>query len=70
VEGPSARLANNSNDYERLKNYIDGKREDSESFQVRDVINPATVEMIATAPLSTPGEVEKIVTAAQEEGYP
>ncbi len=64
------KLVDNSKHYGRLKNYINGKWEDSESSQVRDVINPATGEMIATGPFSTPEEAEKTVTAAQEEGYP
>ncbi|MEW6003635.1 MAG: aldehyde dehydrogenase family protein, partial [Nitrospirota bacterium] len=55
-----------SEHYGRLKNYINGKWIDSESKQIRDIINPATNEVIAHVPLSTPDEVDKAISAAKE----
>ena len=40
-----------SKDYGRLKNYINGEWVDSESKETRDVINPATNELIAQCSL-------------------
>ncbi len=37
----------------RLKNFIDGESVDPADGQTEDVINPATGEAIAEAPLST-----------------
>ncbi len=53
-------------DYGILKNYIDGEWIDSESEKLQDVVNPATGEVIARVPLSTPAEVESAITAARE----
>ncbi len=53
-------------EYGILKNYIDGEWVESESEKLQDVINPATGEVIAKVPLSTPAEVERAITAAQE----
>ena len=55
-----------SKDYGRLKNYINGEWVDSESKETRDVINPATNELIARVPLSTSSEVDKAIEAARE----
>ena len=52
--------------YGRLKNFIDGEWVDSQSTQTRDVVNPATGDVIAQVPLSTRDEVESCIKAAQE----
>jgi malonate-semialdehyde dehydrogenase (acetylating) / methylmalonate-semialdehyde dehydrogenase len=52
--------------YGRLKNYINGEWVDSESKKTRDVLNPATNEILAQVPLSTSGEVQKAIKAAKE----
>jgi len=55
-----------SKQYGRLKNYINGEWVDSESKQTRDVVNPATNELIAQVPLSTDSEVDEAIAAANE----
>jgi malonate-semialdehyde dehydrogenase (acetylating)/methylmalonate-semialdehyde dehydrogenase len=52
--------------YGKLKNYINGEWVESESAQIRKVINPATGEIIAEVPLSTDREVEKTVAVAKD----
>lgn len=52
--------------YGRLKNFVDGEWIDSTSDLSLEVINPATQEVIAEVPLSTPDEVNRAVQAAQE----
>jgi len=49
-----------------LKNYIGGEWVDSESEVSETVINPATGEAIAEVPLSTKGDLERAVAAADE----
>jgi malonate-semialdehyde dehydrogenase (acetylating)/methylmalonate-semialdehyde dehydrogenase len=51
-----------------LENYIDGFWEPSVG-EVRDVVNPATMQPIARVPLSTPGELNQAVQAAQRAFY-
>lgn len=51
---------------EKLKNYIGGEWVESETTEYEVVINPATGEEIAKVPLSTHGDVEKAVQAAEE----
>jgi acyl-CoA reductase-like NAD-dependent aldehyde dehydrogenase len=57
-----------------LKNYVDGAFRDAESGATFDVMNPATGETIATAPDSSPSDVERAVDAARaafdERGWP
>ncbi|MBL7213421.1 MAG: CoA-acylating methylmalonate-semialdehyde dehydrogenase [Desulfobacteraceae bacterium] len=65
MERSKVKLEEHNGHYGRLRNYINGKWEDSESSQIREVINPATGEVIAEAPLSTPEEVKKTVEVAQ-----
>jgi malonate-semialdehyde dehydrogenase (acetylating)/methylmalonate-semialdehyde dehydrogenase len=48
-----------------LKNYIDGEWVESEG-EIRDVVNPATGQTIATVPISTTEEINQAVEAAQE----
>lgn len=48
-----------------IKNYIDGEWVESEG-EIKDVVNPATQEVIARVPISTKDEVDDAVTAAQE----
>jgi len=49
-----------------LKNYINGEWVDSQSTQTRDVVNPATNEVIAQVPLSTSGEVDEAIRVSKE----
>jgi len=51
---------------QRLKNYIGGEWVDSESEVLETVINPATGEVIAEVPLSTKGDLDRAVAAADE----
>lgn len=51
---------------EELLNYIGGQWERSSTSDKVDVHNPATAEVIATAPQSTKNEVDKAVAAASE----
>ncbi len=51
---------------EELLNYIGGQWERSSTSDTMDVHNPATAEVIATAPQSTKNEVDKAVAAASE----
>ncbi|MFA5682260.1 MAG: aldehyde dehydrogenase family protein, partial [Hydrogenophaga sp.] len=45
---------------------INGELVDSKSTQWRNVVNPATQEVLARVPLATPEEVEAAVAAAKE----
>ena len=49
-----------------LKNYINGEWVESKSTDIRDVINPATGEVIAKVPMSTVEETEEAIKAANE----
>ena len=55
-----------SRHYGKLKNYIDGEWVESASERSLDVVDPATDEVIAEVPLSTPDEVTRAVQTAQE----
>ena len=48
-----------------LRNFIDGEHADSEDGRTEPVLNPATGEVIAHAPLSTAGDVDRAVAAAR-----
>jgi betaine-aldehyde dehydrogenase len=48
-----------------LKNFIDGEFVDPTDGQTEPVLNPATGEAIAEAPLSTPADVDRAVEAAK-----
>ncbi len=48
------------------KNYINGQWVDSKSTQILDVVNPATTEILARVPLSTPDEVITAIEAAKD----
>ena len=50
----------------KLKNFIDGESVDPAEGQTEDVINPATGEVIAEAPLSTKEDVDRAVAAAKK----
>jgi betaine-aldehyde dehydrogenase len=50
----------------KLKNFIDGETVDPADGQTEDVINPATGEVIAEAPLSTKEDVDRAVAAAKK----
>jgi malonate-semialdehyde dehydrogenase (acetylating)/methylmalonate-semialdehyde dehydrogenase len=52
-------------DYGVLRNYVDGKWQESAGM-LRDVVNPATGDVIARVPDSTPEEVAAAVEAARE----
>lgn len=62
----SALLSEPQESYGKLKNYIGGKWVESRSTDVRDVVNPATGEVIAQVPYSTPEEVAEAVEVAQK----
>ncbi|MDO8209480.1 gamma-aminobutyraldehyde dehydrogenase [Conexibacter sp. CPCC 206217] len=49
-----------------LRNFIDGRHVDPADGQTEPVLNPATGEQIATAPLSGAADVERAVGAARE----
>ncbi|HEX6229143.1 MAG TPA: gamma-aminobutyraldehyde dehydrogenase [Solirubrobacterales bacterium] len=49
----------------KLKNFIGGKAVDPAEGQTEDVVNPATGEAIAEAPLSTKADVDAAVEAAK-----
>ncbi len=51
---------------EVIKNYVNGQWVDSKSSQILDVVNPATTEVIARVPLSTPDEVRTAIQAARD----
>src|SRR3954466_13125236 len=48
-----------------LSNYVGGRWTESESADLLDVTNPATAEVIARVPLSTPAELDAAVAAAR-----
>jgi betaine-aldehyde dehydrogenase len=48
-----------------LKNFIDGEHVDSDGGQTEPILNPATGEVIAHAPLSSPVDVDRAVRAAR-----
>ena len=48
-----------------LSNYVGGRWTESESSELLDVINPATGDVLARVPLSTPGELDAAVAAAR-----
>lgn len=52
-------------EYGTLKNYVGGEWKDS-TGSLRDVVNPATGQVIARVPDSTPQEVDEAVTVAKE----
>jgi len=54
---------------EKLQNFIDGEWVDSKTQEYVDIKNPAWDELLALAPMSTPGEVGDAVKAAQD-AYP
>jgi malonate-semialdehyde dehydrogenase (acetylating)/methylmalonate-semialdehyde dehydrogenase len=47
-----------------IKNYIDGQWVESKSTETLEIVNPATTEVLAHVPLSTPSEVEAAIQAA------
>jgi malonate-semialdehyde dehydrogenase (acetylating)/methylmalonate-semialdehyde dehydrogenase len=49
-----------------LKNYIDGEWIESSSEHIREVLNPATGEVIAKVPMSTTSETEEAIQAAHK----
>ncbi|MGQ4911608.1 MAG: CoA-acylating methylmalonate-semialdehyde dehydrogenase [Candidatus Thorarchaeota archaeon] len=53
-------------DVPTLRNYINGEWVESESTSVRDVLNPATGDIIAKVPLSTVEETKAAVNAASD----
>ena len=50
---------------EVVKNYINGKWIESKSKETSDIINPATGEVIAKTPMSTPEEVQAAIEASK-----
>ncbi|MFC4494103.1 gamma-aminobutyraldehyde dehydrogenase [Streptomyces ovatisporus] len=53
----------------RLRNYIDGEFRDAADGRTTDVVNPATGEVYATAPLSAAADVDAAMAAA-EKAFP
>lgn len=53
----------------RLRNYIDGEFRDAADGRTTDVVNPATGEAYATAPLSAAADVDAAMAAA-EKAFP
>ncbi len=51
---------------EILKNYVNGKWIQSSSGKFRDVLNPATCEVLAKVPVSTAAELDEAVQLAQK----
>ncbi len=51
-----------------IKNYVGGRWVASQSERMLDVSNPATGEVLARVPLSTPAELDAAVAAAREAG--
>jgi malonate-semialdehyde dehydrogenase (acetylating)/methylmalonate-semialdehyde dehydrogenase len=51
---------------ETLKNYINGEWVESKAERTRNVINPATGEVITQTPMSTKEETERVIEAANE----
>ncbi len=49
---------------ERLLNYVDGAWRESKAERYLDVNNPATAEVLATVPLTPPGEVDEAARLA------
>ena len=49
-----------------LKNYINGEWVESSSTDIRDVLNPATGEVIARVPMATVEETEAAIEAAHK----
>src|ERR1700677_4439979 len=48
----------------RLTNFIDGRWTDSPSTDLRDIVNPATGEVLAQAPLADANEVNQAIESA------
>ncbi len=66
MEKARAISAEDNRHYGRLKNYINGRWEESKSPRTKEVINPATAKVIAEVPLSTPDEVQEAVEIAKD----
>ncbi len=49
---------------EKLLNFVDGAWRESAAERYQDVVNPATTEVIATVPLSSPEEVDRVARLA------
>ncbi len=50
---------------ETLKNYINGRWQESKSKETRDVINPVNGELLAKVPMSTAEETQEAIAAAK-----
>ncbi len=62
----STLLAEPKKHYGKLRNYVGGRWVESSSTDVRDIVNPATGEVIAQVPYSTPEEVTEAIQVAKE----
>src|SRR5205085_11721483 len=60
-----ARLRSMATTVRTLQNFIDSEPVDPADGQTEPIINPATGEVIANAPLSTEADVERAVKAAR-----
>lgn len=54
---------------EKVMNYVNGAWTQAATDQYQDVINPASNEVIAQVPMSTPAEVDAIAKVAQAAFY-
>ncbi len=62
---PAALLVPPQPSYGTLRNYVGGKWVESRSTDIRDVVNPATGDVVARVPMSTRDEVNEAVQIAQ-----
>ena len=47
-----------------LRNFVNGAYADPETDATTDIISPVTAQVVATAPVSSPGDVDRAYTAA------
>jgi malonate-semialdehyde dehydrogenase (acetylating) / methylmalonate-semialdehyde dehydrogenase len=66
MQGTSDNGRNSSVYYGKLNNYVNGEWVESKSTQIREVVNPATGQVIAHVPLSTDQEIEDAANTANE----
>lgn len=52
--------------FQRLENFLDGAWQASRGTEALKVLNPASAEVLAEVPLSSPEEVDRAATAAQK----
>ena len=50
----------------KIRNYVNGEFAESKSGETRDVLNPATGEILAKVPMSTKEEVQQVIKSADD----